>query len=53
MYICKTDPRTDARAEIYMQELWFICVVHRLNVLYKCMKFRLNTFNGYQDIKRT
>ena len=36
-----------------MQEFWFICVIYRLNVLYKCMKFRLNTFNGYQDIKRT
>ena len=23
-----------------MQELWFLCMTRRLNVLYKCMKFR-------------
>ena len=23
----------------YMQELWFLCMTRRLNVLYKCMKF--------------
>ena len=26
--------------KIYMQELWFLCMTHHLNVLYKCMKFR-------------
>ena len=31
-----------------MQELWFLCMTHRLNVLYKCMKLRCNTTNGYQ-----
>ena len=36
-----------------MQELWFLCMTRRLNVLYKCMKFRLNICNGYQVIERT
>ena len=36
-----------------MQELWFLCMTHRLNVLYKCMKFRRNICNGYQVIERT
>ena len=26
--------------KIYMQELWFLCMTHGLNVLYKCTKFR-------------
>ena len=28
-------------------------MTHRLNVLYKCMKFRRNISNGYQVIERT
>ena len=36
-----------------MQELCYLCMTRRLNVLYKCMKFRSNTSNGYQDIERT
>ena len=39
--------------KIYMQELWFLCMTRSLNVLYKCMKFRWNTSNGYQVIERT
>ena len=34
-------------------ELWFLCMTHRLIVLYNCMKFHLNSFNGCQLIKRT
>ena len=30
-----------------------MCMTHRLNVLYKCMKIRLNTSNGYQDKEQT
>ena len=26
--------------KINMQELWFLCMTRRINVLYKCMKFR-------------
>ena len=29
-------------------ELWFLCMTHRLIVLYICMKFHLNSFNGCQ-----
>ena len=31
----------------YMQQLWFLCMTRRLNVLYKCMKICWNTSNGY------
>ena len=36
-----------------MQELWFLCMTHRLIVLYTCMKFHLNGFNGCQLTERT
>ena len=36
-----------------MQELWFLCMTRRLNVLYKCMEICLNICNGYQVIERT
>ena len=49
----RTDPLTEARENIYMQELWFLCMAHSLNVLYKCMKFCWNTSNCYQVIERT
>ena len=26
--------------KIYMPALWFLCMTRRLNVLYKCIKFR-------------
>ena len=32
-----------------MQELWFLCITRRFNVLYKCMKIRLS----YQVIEWT
>ena len=35
-----------------MKELWFLCMTRRLNVLYKSMKFRWNTSDGYQIIER-
>ena len=34
-------------------ELWFLCMTHRLIVLYNCMKFHLNSFNGCQLTERT
>ena len=34
-------------------ELWFLCMTHRLIVLYNCMKFHLNNFNGCQLTQRT
>ena len=34
--------------KIYKAELWFLCMTHCLTVLYNCMKFLLNSFNGCQ-----
>ena len=34
-------------------ELWFLCMKHCLIVLYNCMKFHLNNFNGCQLSERT
>ena len=34
--------------KIYKAELWFLCMTHRLIVLYNCMQFHLNIFNGCQ-----
>ena len=34
--------------KISKAELWFLCMTHRLIVLYNCMKFHLNSFNGCQ-----
>ena len=34
-------------------ELWFLCMTHRLIVLYHCMKFHLNSFYGCQLTERT
>ena len=34
-------------------ELWFLCMTHRFIVLYNCMKFHLNNFNGCQLTERT
>ena len=39
--------------KIYKAELWFLFVTHRLIVLYNCMKFHFNSFNGCQVTERT
>ena len=39
--------------KISKAELWFLCMPHRLVVLYNCMKFHLNRFNGCQLTERT
>ena len=39
--------------KIYKAELWFLCMTRRLIVLYNCMKFHLNSFNGCQLTERT
>ena len=39
--------------KISKAELWFLCMTHRLIVLYNCMKFHLNSFNGCQLTERT
>ena len=39
--------------KISKAELWFLCMTHRLIVLYICMKFHLNNLNGFQLTERT
>ena len=39
--------------KIFKAELWFLCMTHRLIVLYNSMKFHLNNFNGCQLTERT
>ena len=39
--------------KISKAELWFLCMRHRLIVLYNCMKFHFNSFNGCQVTERT
>ena len=36
-----------------MQELCFLCMTRRLNMLYKYMKLHWNICNGYKVIERT
>ena len=45
--------QTELTPLISTGELWFLCMTRCLNMLYKCMKFHWNTFNGYQVIERT
>ena len=40
-------------SKIYKAKLWFLCMTHRLIVLYNCIKFYLNSFNGCQLTERT
>ena len=39
--------------KILKAELWFLCITHCLIVLYNCMKFNFNSFNGCQVTERT
>ena len=39
--------------KISKAELWFLCMTHLLIVLYNCMKFHFNSFNGCQVTERT
>ena len=39
--------------KISKAELWFLCMTHHLIVLYNCMKFHFNNFNGCQVTERT
>ena len=34
-------------------ELWFLCMTHRIIVLYNCMKCHFYSFNGCQLTERT
>ena len=39
--------------KISKAELWFLCMTHCLILLYNCMKFHFNSFNGCQVTERT
>ena len=39
--------------KISKAELWFLCMTHRLIVLYNCMKFHFNSFNSCPVTERT
>ena len=48
-----TNDQREITPKIYKAELWFLCMTHSLIVLYNCMKFHLNSFNGCQLTERT
>ena len=50
---CIANDQREITPKISKAELWFLCMTHRLIVLYNCMKFHLNNFNGYQLPERT
>ena len=45
---CISNDQREITPKMSVAELWFLCMTHRLIVLYNCMKFHLNNFNGYQ-----
>ena len=46
-------PTNRCKGEIYMQELNFLCMIRRLNVLYNCINICCNTSYGNQVIEWT
>ena len=50
---CMEDNQREITTKICKPELWFLCMTHCLIVLYKCIKFHWNIFNGFQVIERT
>ena len=50
---CIANDQREITPKISKAELWFLCMTHRLIVLYNCMKFHLNNFNGCQLTERT
>ena len=45
--------QSEVTPKISKAELWFLCMTHHLIVLYNCMKFHFNSFNGCQVTERT
>ena len=45
---CIENDQWEITPKMSVAELRFLCMTHRLIVLYNCMKFHLNNFNGYQ-----
>ena len=50
---CIANDQREITPKISKAELRFLCMTHRLIVLYNCMKFHLNNFNGCQLTERT
>ena len=50
---CIANDQREITPKVSKAELWFLCMTHRLIVLYYCMKFHLNNFNGCQLTERT
>ena len=50
---CIANYQREITPKISKAELWFLCITHRLIVLYNCMKFHLNNLNGCQLTQRT
>ena len=50
---CIANDQREITPKISKAELWFLCMTHRLIVLYNCMKFHLNNFNDCQLTERT
>ena len=45
---CIANDQREITPKISKAELWFLCMTHHLIVLYNCIKFDLNNFNGCQ-----
>ena len=50
---CIANDKREITPKISKAVLWFLCMTRRLLVLYNCMKFHLNNFNGCQLTERT
>ena len=50
---CIANDQREITPKITKAELWILCMTHRLIMLYNCMKFHLNNFNGCQLAERT
>ena len=48
-----TNDQREITQKLYKAEVWFLCMTHRLIVLYNCMTFHLNSFNVCQVTERT
>ena len=51
--IASNNDQREVTPKIPNAELWFLCMTHHLIVLYNCMKFHFNSFNGCQVTERT
>ena len=50
---CIENNQREITPKILKLELWFLCMTHRLVVVYKCTKFHWKISNGFQVIQRT